>query len=99
MLNNPARPLYWREYLVIKPAIVINGGWVTVASFLGLGVCFKKFEVSFSHESIWAIVGLIVLLCVYTANSWVYGGFLFGAVFVFVNFCLFDKYNTPATKG
>lgn len=99
MLNNQARPLYLREYLIIKPAIVINAGWVTVASFLGVGVCFKKFEVHFNHESIWAIVGVVVLFCVFTANSWRYGGFLLGSVFVFVNFTLFYKYNTEEAKG
>ena len=98
MLNNPKKPLYWREYLLITPAVVINAGWVTVASFVGLGVCFKKFEIVFQNESFWAIIGLIVLLGVFSLNSFIYGGFLLGGVFVFVNYALFDKYNTDKAK-
>jgi hypothetical protein len=72
---------------------VINFGWVTVASILGVSVCLKKFEVNFSHESIWAIAILSVALVIFTINSILYGQLLYGGVFVYVNFTLYDKYK------
>lgn len=99
MVTNPAKPLYLREILVLRVAILINFGWVTVASILGVSVCFKKFEVPFTHESIWAIAILCVAFLIFAFNSYKYGGFLYGGVFVYVNFTLFEKYNRRYRDG
>lgn len=93
MVTNPVKPLFIREILALRVAILINFGWVTVASILGVSVCFKKFETPFTNESIWAIAILCVAFLIFTFNSIKYGGFLYGGVFVYVNFTLYDKYT------
>lgn len=92
-MTNPPKPLYWREYLTLRLGVMINLGWVTTASILSIAVCFKKFGTPFSQESVWAICVLCVAFVIYTVNSVLYGQPLYQGVFVFVNFCLFDRFS------
>lgn len=93
MLSNPAKPLFLREIFTVRVAVLLNFGWVTVASILAFSVCFKKFQTPFANESIWAIAILCVALFIFVLNSVLYGGFIVGGVFVFVNVTLFSKYT------
>lgn len=93
LVSNPEEPLYLWEIITLRTAIYLNFGWVTVASILSIAVCFKKFETEFKEEVIWAIAVLAAAYLIFTINSIIYGGFIVGGVFVFVNFMLFDKYN------
>ena len=92
MIQNKKQFLYNREYIVIIPTILLNLAWVILASFLSIGVVLKRFNVKIENESIWAISGLSILLLLFAFNSWKYGEFLFGAVYVYFCFALFDKY-------
>ena len=98
MLTNPLRPLYIREILTLRVAIMINFGWVTIASILGVAVCFKKFRTHFDHESTWAIIILCIALVIFTINSILYGQILYGGVFVYAMFCL-NQYYRKHTSG
>ena len=99
MMDNPSKSLYLREIFTIRVAVMINLGWATIASILGVAVCFKKFGTHFDNESVWAIAMLCVAFCIYAFNSWKYGQFLFGGVYCFTMFTLFDKYNKLYNKS
>lgn len=99
MLEDKKKPLFLREYLILRPTVVINLAWVILATFLSIGVLFKKFEVTFKNESIWAISGLIVLFFLFALNSWKFGDLFFGGVFVYFGLALHDKYNKLANQG
>ena len=93
LVTNPLKPLFWYEYLTLRLGVMINFGWVTTASILSVSICFKKFETPFSHESVWAICILCVAFVIYTVNSVLYGQPFYQAVFAYVNFALFDRFN------
>ena len=82
-----------KEIFTLRVAVLINFGWVTIASILGVAVCFKKFKTHFSNEEVWAIVILCVALVIFTVNSVLYGDFLYGGVFVYTMICLFAMYK------
>ena len=99
MITDKKKPLFLREYFILRPTVVINLAWIILASFLSIGVLFKKFEVVFKNESIWAISGLVLLFCLFGLNSWKYGDLFFGGVYVYFCFALHDKYNKLAEES
>lgn len=72
---------------------MLNFGWVTLASILGVAVCLRKFQTKFEREDIWAISLLCIAFVITTVNSVLYGQFLYQGVFAYTNFCLFDRFN------
>ena len=76
--------------------IVLNLGWIILASILSIGVALKSFNIKVNNEYIWAISGLGAIYLVYAINSYLYGDFLFGGVYAYFCFALFDKYNNLA---
>ena len=83
-----------KEYLTIRIGIAINFGWVTVASILSIAVTFKKFRTDFpGRESSWAIAMLVIAACIFIANSFTQFELFFSAVYVYVLFTLWDRFD------
>lgn len=99
LVTDHKKPLNLIEIGTLRVAMLINFGWSTIACVLGVSVCFKKFETHFDNEAAWAISVLAIIFCVFTANSWIYGQLLYGGVFVFASFSLYDKYNRLCKQG
>ena len=93
ILTKPTEPLKPLEHFSIKIAIGVNLAWVFFATILAIAICFKTFDVRFSNESIWAIVGLVIAFCVYAFEAYRSGYLAFGVVFPYTCFALFDKYE------
>ena len=76
----------------MKRAVGLNFSWVTFSTLLALAVCFKKFEIAIKGESIWAVVGLVVLFCISGFEAYRTGFLGYTLVFPFLCFTLFARF-------
>lgn len=81
------------ETFTLYPAVMLNFGWVTIASTLSVSVALLKFEMEFPGDDVlWAVASLAIVYSLFFLSALIYNTFLYGMVFVYYSFCLFLRY-------
>ena len=92
-LRRPENDLNCFETLTLYIAVMLNFGWVTIATILSITTTLIKFEVDLPGDDvIWSVLILMIAYGLFYLSSILYHNFIYEMVFVAFNFTLFLKY-------